>query len=119
LAVLNFFTNHQTQPNAARNAEKVNKQQCAGEQQNDERQFKTPSDDPMQDHEETQTEKGKNDVRNKHGTVVKAWFREIRLVTLVTILGHFKRLFEGERACIEQITLPTTGTMHAENTTQF
>ena len=102
-----------------RQAEDVDEEDAQYHDEQAETSGRAPVEHPVKEQYKADREKGGKNVRQEHGAVVVARFREEVFIAFVAALFHVERLAKTEAAGFEHVTFVATWTLDVEDTICF
>lgn len=102
-----------------RQAEDVDEEDTQYQDEQAKTSRRTPVEHPVKEQYKADREKGGKNVRQEHGAVVVARFREEVFIAFVAALFHVERLAKTKAARFEHVTFVATWTLDVEDTVCF
>lgn len=102
-----------------RQAEDVDKEDAQYQDEQAKTSRRAPVEHPVKEQYKADREKGGKNVRQEHGAVVVARFREEVFIAFVATLFHVERLAKTKAARFEHVTFVATWTLDIEDTICF
>lgn len=110
---------HQVDPDRAGEAEHIDKEDGAYCDKQAKGSEHTPTEDPMQEEYEKNTEPSGDNIGDEHCPVIETGFGHIRLAAARAAFGHTERFPEGKSWCREQIAFAAFWAFKAEYAPEF